>query len=62
MDWVSRRVSAAREQMQDSGVEVPEAVSSVLEELLAHDLQGALKPEQVRKIVERLALANRGAA
>ncbi len=61
MDWISKRVDNARAKAQGTTSEVPDEVSKALKELLADELQRPIKPDALRKIVTRLAVAMRGA-
>lgn len=62
MSWIVRRLQNAKTRTHGTPAEVPQAVSTVLEELLANELQHPLKPEETRRIVTRLAAAMRETA
>jgi hypothetical protein len=57
--WVERRIAETQAALKGTANEVPEAVVREFATLLSNDLQIKLKPEELRRIVSKLAEANR---
>ncbi|MDR7225059.1 hypothetical protein [Aminobacter aminovorans] len=57
-DWVERRIAEAQAAMRGTAHEVPDAVVATFRALLAEELLGRLKPEDLKGLVVRLAKAN----
>lgn len=58
--WVARRIAEAQAAVKGTPNEVSDVVANEFAALLADDLQSRLKPEDLKRIVARLAAANRG--
>lgn len=60
--WIERRVQQAQDTSKGTAKEVPDSVAATFKQLLARELQVCLKPEELKALIRRLAIANHPAS